>query len=135
MYKVYSKAKRLDIDPIDMPLRPPETGILMVSPEHYDVLYVINPHMEGKVGTVDKERAKEQWRKLVATYISIGYPVFVLEGDNQFPDMVFCANQSFPYWDEENRPSVIISRMASHYRQGEEVHFEHWYTGVDLEIY
>jgi hypothetical protein len=33
----------------------------MVEPTHFDVTYVINPHMEGKVGTVDKAKCMDQW--------------------------------------------------------------------------
>ena len=38
--------------------------ILMCSPDHYDVDYVINPWMEGNVHKSSRDRAVEQWQKL-----------------------------------------------------------------------
>ena len=35
-------------------------SVLMVSPEHYDISYVINPFMEGQLGSVDKALARTQ---------------------------------------------------------------------------
>ena len=133
-HSVYSEASQMDITPTQLPTRPAEVGILMVQPENYDVVYVINPHMEGMVGTVDREKAKQQWKTLVGVYRSIGYPVVTIPSVAEFPDMVFCANQSFPFWDEDGIPTVIISRMASHYRQGEEIFFDNWYQEQGYRI-
>ena len=133
-HSVYSESSKMDINPIQLPIRPDEVGVLMVQPEHYDVVYVINPHMEGMVGTVDKKKAKKQWQTLVEVYRSIGYPVVTIPSAVEFPDMVFCANQSFPFWDEDGIPTVIISRMASHYRQGEEIFFDQWYQDQGYRI-
>lgn len=124
---VYTRAEHFDLSPTQLPQRPKEAGVLMVSPEHYDVVYVINPHMEGMIGKVDKQKAQQQWQLLLETYRSIGIPVVTISSSESFPDMVFCANQSFPFWDNNGVASVIISRMASPYRQGEEKFFEQWY--------
>ena len=126
-YSVYSVVEKVDFLPQQLAPRPLEQAVLMVAPDEYDVLYVINPHMEGMVGTVDRAKAQEQWTRLRDVYRSIGLPVEVLPAVSGFPDMVFCANQSFPFWDENGQPTVIISRMASPYRQGEERHFDQWY--------
>ena len=60
-HSVYSESSQMDINPVQLPIRPDEVGVLMVQPEHYDVVYVINPHMEGMVGTVDKKKATKQF--------------------------------------------------------------------------
>ena len=126
-HPVYTCADHLDLSFEDLPLRSAEKGVLMVSPEYYAVVYVINPHMEGMIGMVDRKKAQQQWRELNSVYKSIGFPVLTISGVQEFPDMVFCANQSFPFWDKDGTATVIISRMASTYRQGEEFFFDQWY--------
>lgn len=101
--------------------------LLMVDPKHFDVLYVINPHMAGHVGTVDKARARSQWSQLLEGYRRIGMDVSVLEGTAGFPDMVFCANQSFPILDPDGGRHVVMSRMKRPERQGEVAFIEAWY--------
>jgi N-dimethylarginine dimethylaminohydrolase len=68
----------------------------MVEPRFYDVERVINPHMEGNVGRVDRFVARHQWRSLVEAYRSIGQRVDIMEGQPLLPDLVFCANQALP---------------------------------------
>ena len=131
---IYTHINEIDFSPTDLPKRPPEQSILLVSPEHYDVLYVINPHMKGNVGTVDKTNAINQWNNLKKTYESLGYPVHTIESVPKFPDMVFCANQSFPYLDTNDQPTVIMSKMTSIYRQGEEVYFDRWYEQNNYRV-
>ena len=62
--------------------------VLMTTPEHFEVEYVINPHMEGNVGAVDHERARAQWEALRAAYERLGVEVSVIEGVEGLPDMV-----------------------------------------------
>ena len=38
-----------------------EKSVLMVRPTHYDVVYEINPHMKGNIGSVDVQNAMTQW--------------------------------------------------------------------------
>ena len=130
---VYLNVQQFDLMIEALPKRPQEVGVLMVEPDHYDVVYEINPHMKGMIGCVDRRKAQQQWKHIVETYRRIGVPVVTLSGVEEFPDMVFCANQSFPYLDEHT-PTVIISRMASHYRQGEEVYFDRWYQEQGYRI-
>ncbi len=49
--------------------------VLMTTPEFFDVQYVINPHMEGNVGTVDAAVAASQWDDLRRLYESLGVSV------------------------------------------------------------
>lgn len=93
--------------------------VLMVRPTHYDIEYVINPHMAAHVGNVDRIQAANEWEHLVSAYREIGMQVVILDGTPGFPDMVFCANQSFPWVDEAGARHVLLARMASDRRQGE----------------
>ncbi|HEX6640873.1 MAG TPA: arginine deiminase-related protein [Thermoanaerobaculia bacterium] len=99
--------------------RPPFRGVLMVHPAHFQVRHVINPHMEGMIGAVDPDRAHEEWEAIKRTYESLGFPVMVIEGSDDFPDAVFAANQLLPYVDSDGRPALVLSHMAKVERQGE----------------
>ena len=113
--------------PTEIPKREPSKAVLLVRPTYFDVVYEINPHMKGNIGNVDKNLAKQQWNSLRDTYEQLGYQVHIIEGVVDLPDMVFCANQSFPFVDEKNQPQVILSKMASPYRHGEVEHIGSWY--------
>ncbi len=90
----------------------------MVSPDAYDVAYAINPHMtdaDGRLKRVDRANAVRQWNALRETFERIGCEVHVVPADARFPDMVFCANQTFPFGDRR----VLMSRMHAPERRGE----------------
>jgi len=91
----------------------------MVTPDHFRVEYVINPHMEGHIGTVDRPLAREQWDALRATYERLGVDVAVLAGGVGLPDMVFCANQTLPFRAADGTPGVVLSRMHAPQRADE----------------
>jgi N-dimethylarginine dimethylaminohydrolase len=99
--------------------RPPFRRVLMVHPAHFQVRHVINPHMEGMIGAVDPERAHEEWEAIRQTYESLGFPVMVVDGTDDFPDVVFAANQLLPYVDADGQPALVLSHMAKMERQGE----------------
>src|ERR1700684_1268135 len=63
----------------------------MCPPDHYSVLYAINPWMaSGK--PVDTARAMLQWQLLRDTYRSLGHTVQLIDPRPGLPDMVFAAN-------------------------------------------
>lgn len=99
--------------------RAPFRRVLMVDPAHFQVHHVINPHMEGMIGTVDPRRAREEWTAIRDAYTSLGFSVLVLEGSVEFPDLVFAANQLLPFVDGEGRAALVLSHMATVERQGE----------------
>lgn len=113
--------------------------VLMVSPEYFDVEYAINPYMtsdDGKLQKIDRKKAQDQWQKLKEIYSQLGYSVEVISGAQELPDMVFAANQSFPFWNEsKNCPSVIISKMRSKFRQPETTFFEEYYSQNNYEVF
>lgn len=94
-------------------------SVLMVHPAHFQVRHVINPHMEGMIGAVDPQRAHDEWDAIKSTYESLGFPVTVVEGIDDFPDIVFAANQLLPYVDADGKPALVLSHMAKLERQGE----------------
>ena len=115
----------------------PDT-ILMVSPRGYRVEYAINPFMkdaQGRLKQVDAAKAEAQWKQIKGLYEKLGLTVEVLDGDSTFPDMVFCANQCFPFIDKNGRKSVVLSRMRSPERQGEVRHFGVWAESKGYQVH
>lgn len=112
--------------------------ILLVEPEYFQIKYAINTHMQtnGKLNQIDKVLAVKQWEVLKKTYESLGYQTSVLGAVKDLPDMVFCANQSFVFWDLEHQsPAVLMSHMRSSHRKPEVRYFKNWYQLQGYIIY
>ncbi len=135
---IYRTASEVDFALEDRPVLPRPGGVLLTTPDYFDVEYVINPHMEGRMGTVEKGEAMRQWNALRETYDALGFEVEVKEGAAGLPDMVFCANQTLPYLDpRENRRGIILSRMHADERKEEVPYYagffsEHGYAIREL---
>jgi N-dimethylarginine dimethylaminohydrolase len=125
---VYETPAALDFALTDCRPVPRPDRLVLTTPEHFDVEYVINPHMEGKQGSVDRALAWQQWKAVRAVYTALGYPPDVVEGRPGLPDMVFCANQSLPYYDPDTETAgVLLARMRSDERAGEVPHFRRFF--------
>ncbi len=121
--------------PLDaFPPLPRPTRVLMTTPDHFRVDYVINPHMEGHVGTVDEARARAQWDALKAAYERLGVAVSVVEGAAGQPDMVFCANQTLPALDASGRPVAVMSRMHAPERAGEVPAYARFFADAGYDV-
>ncbi|MEX0772564.1 MAG: arginine deiminase-related protein [Balneolales bacterium] len=101
--------------------------LLMVKPTHFSVDYVINPHMEGNLGSVDKAKAYREWEGVRDAFKTSGLQVHEIEGQAEMPDMVFSANHALPFIDEEGNKETIMSIMRSDHRKGEVPFIEQWY--------
>jgi N-dimethylarginine dimethylaminohydrolase len=106
----------------------------MVRPTHYDIKYVINPHMSKNVGAVDKMQALNEWKHLFDGFEELGCNVEAIDGIEDLPDMVFCANQSLPYIDADGQKGVLMSIMNSDYRKPEVKRIEKFFKDRDFEI-
>ncbi|WP_054684368.1 dimethylarginine dimethylaminohydrolase family protein [Rhodothermus marinus] len=124
---VYRQAERIDFTIETTPPMPLPRRVLMVSPDHFDVEYVINPHMEGHVGQVDRALARRQWEALRDTYRTLGFEVHVLDGVPGLPDMVFCANQTLPFLRGDGERGVVLSRMHAPQRRDEVPHIARFF--------
>jgi N-dimethylarginine dimethylaminohydrolase len=124
--KIYRRLSEIDFTLSELPKVRAPRRVLMTAPTHFQVEYVINPHMAGNIGGVDPEVAQGQWDRLRGTYETLGVETHTLPGVAGLPDMVFCANQTLPvparfrgsdvYGAD---PSVILSRMFSEHRRQE----------------
>jgi N-dimethylarginine dimethylaminohydrolase len=76
----------------DIPRRTPTTrSVLMCRPEHFTVVYRINPWMDPAVPT-DTSLAVRQWDVLHQTYLDLGFDVQLIDPIPGLPDMVYAAN-------------------------------------------
>lgn len=117
---IYKRPADLDFDLSDLPTLSRPGRVVLTTPTHFDVEYVINPHMRENVGTVNKEAAFQQWKALRAVYTALDVQPVIVNGQQGLPDMVFCANQTLPFNppDSDTR-GVVLSRMHAEERQGE----------------
>ncbi len=103
--------------------------ILMCSPHHYDVDYVINPWMEGNIHRSSREQAEAQWQRLHD--VLQGYAtVDLVEPQPGWPDMVFTANAGLVL-DQ----TVVLSQFFHPERQGEAAYFKAWFESQQFTVY
>lgn len=100
----------------------------MCPPEHFDVVYEINPWMDASV-PVQRDRALAQWERLVETYRSLGHQVDVLDPQPGLPDMVFAANGSTVV-----DGTVLTARFANPERAAEADHHHNWHQSHSTEL-
>ena len=135
MARIITSAKEIDFKISDLPTMPAPDKVMVVTPAYFDVEYVINPHMEGHIGGVDKMQAQNEWNHLKDGYKELGFDVKVVEGQKGLPDMVFCANQSLPFIDEDGTKKVIMSIMHADQRKKEVPYIEDFYKKEGYEIH
>ena len=101
---------------------------LMCPPEHFGVLYEINPWMHREV-IVDLERARDQWEGLVATLEAAGAEVERMEPQPGLPDLVFTANAGMV-----NAGRFVPSRFRHPERAPEVPHFTAWFEAAGFTV-
>lgn len=134
MSRVYTSANQIDFNISELPVMPVPSKVLMVKPTYFDVEYIINPHMKGQVGDVDKMQAQNEWDHLVEGFKELSLDVEILDGVKGLPDMVFCANQSLPFIDEAGNKKVVMGIMKTDQRKPEVDAIEEWFKNKNYEI-
>lgn len=94
--------------------------VLLCRPTHFNVDYVINPHMQPY--SVDADKAMQQWQTLVDTLESIDITVEVIEQQPDVPDMVFATDQGIV-----RDGSVLLANFRFSQRQKERVYYREWF--------
>lgn len=107
-----------------LPYRAEPRNVLMVTPDYFDVVDVKNVYMEAQAGKINRERAFRQWEALHQIYLSLqkrGFldEVSVIQGAEGLEDMVFCANQTFPFTNGGNEKVCFLSQMCHDSRKKE----------------
>lgn len=134
MSRIYTSVDQIDFKPSELPGMPVPTRVLMVKPTYFDVEYVINPHMKGQIGDVDKMQALNEWEHLVDGFEELAMDVQIMEGKKGLPDLVFCANQSLPFCDMEGNKKIVMGNMKTAQRRPEVKAIEKWFQNSDYEV-
>lgn len=133
-FKAYNQ-QNLNFNVNIIPDRIEPLTVLMCTPEYFDIVDVKNVHMEGKMLNFNKFEAVKQWHNLYAIYAKLKVEgvvenLITIEGQEGCEDMVFCANQTFPWLN--NR--VVISKMRHASRQKEVPFFEAYFTKLGYNL-
>ncbi len=103
--------------------------LLMAPPQHYGVLYEINPWMNRGRAT-DPARAAAQWSALRALLAGpLEAEVQIVEPVEGLPDLVFTANAGLV---REGR--VVVSNFRHPERQGEAAVFARWFAEHGYDV-
>jgi N-dimethylarginine dimethylaminohydrolase len=127
------------IDPSTIASRKEPLFALMCTPDFFKIVDVKNVHMQGNAGTEDRQKAIQQWQSIYSIYQQEAAAGNIdgaktIEGSPDCEDMVFCANQSFPWINKDEKKMVIMSRMKHPSRQNEVPFFEAYYKKLDYTI-
>ncbi|MCU1460779.1 MAG: Amidinotransferase [Acidimicrobiales bacterium] len=101
---------------------------LMCPPEHFGVLYEINPWMHREV-QVDPDEARAEWDGLVATLRDAGAEIDLLEPVEGLPDLVFTANAGVV-----NGTQFVPARFRHPERQAEVPHDVAWFRSHGFTV-
>ncbi len=101
---------------------------LMCPPEHYGVLYEINPWMHREV-RVDLDRARQQWEALADGLRAAGAEVEVLAPQEGLPDLVFTANAGIV-----NATQYVPARFRHPERRGEVPYDVAWFEDHGFRV-
>lgn len=102
---------------------------LMCLPKYFEVSYVINHWMALHQKGICTERALQQWQGLYEL-ISERAHVKLMEPQPGLPDMPFTANAGLIV---DNK--VMVSRFLHPQRQGEEKHFQDWFSSNQFQTH
>lgn len=101
---------------------------LMCPPQHFGVLYEINPWMHREV-EVDADRAAAEWDRLVANLRAAGAEIEVIEPQPHVPDLVFTANAGLV-----NGRVFVPSHFRHPERQPETPVFAAWFGAHGFDV-
>jgi N-dimethylarginine dimethylaminohydrolase len=103
--------------------------LLMCRPDHFTVLYEINPWMHTEVRP-DPERAMEQFSCLVETIERAGAAIEWMEPVDGLPDLVFTANAGVV-----NGAQFVPARFRHPEREGESPHDAAWFAARGFRVH
>jgi N-dimethylarginine dimethylaminohydrolase len=103
--------------------------LLMVPPDHYDIVYEINPWM-SRARRASRPAAARQWEGLRRVLEDrLGAEIALAPAVAGLPDMVFTANAGLVLGEQ-----VILSRFRHRERRGEEIPFGEWFREAGYQV-
>jgi N-dimethylarginine dimethylaminohydrolase len=135
---IYTNVNEINFTKYQLSKRSEPEKVLMSSPEFFDIIDEKNVYMSGQLGNVSKSKAYAQWEQLRDVYQGLVdrgvlQELSIISGVEGLEDMVFTANQSFPYLVDEKK-SVILSKMRHDSRKKEVPFFENFYQQKGYQI-
>ncbi|MBY0427378.1 MAG: hypothetical protein K2Q22_17210, partial [Cytophagales bacterium] len=129
--KVYS-GNEIDFNIYNIQDRIEPRKVLLCTPEHYDVVDVKNAYMEKNVKTISKVAVKRQWKALRDVYMKLWEnkmldEVLFINGQEGCEDMIFAANQTFPWLTKTGEKVVVLGKMKHESRQKEVPYFAEFF--------
>jgi N-dimethylarginine dimethylaminohydrolase len=100
----------------------------MCPPDHYGIEYEINEWM-NRSRPADQNKARQQWKNLHDTLVSLGVKVSLLEAQKGLPDLVFTANAGLMFFER-----FISSRFKHGERAGETPYFDAWFDEHGYQV-
>ena len=101
---------------------------LMCPPDHFGVLYEINPWMHQEI-LPDFDLARQQWHNLVANLEKAGATVKTMQPVELLPDLVFTANAG-----TIDSHRFVVSRFRFPERQPEAKYDVEWFQAQGYEV-
>jgi N-dimethylarginine dimethylaminohydrolase len=103
---------------------------LLCSPQHFGVLYEINPWMRHEVA-VDVDVARSQWEALHRTLLDAGAEVELIDQPEGVPDLVFTANAGLA---DRTNGVFVPSHFRHPERQPETDVFARWFEARGWDV-
>jgi N-dimethylarginine dimethylaminohydrolase len=101
----------------------------MCRPDHFTVVYRINPWMHPQVPT-DTALALRQWQSLYDTYVRLGHTIELIDPIEGLPDMVYSANGGFTLDGK-----AYTARFTYPERQAEGPAYGEWFRQRGFEVH
>jgi len=100
---------------------------LLCRPTHFNVDYIINPHMQPY--SVDTAKAMRQWEQLVAALEKLDISVQIIDQQPDVPDMVFATDQGIV-----RGKNVLLANFRFGERQRERPYYRDWFKTNGYEL-
>ena len=112
--------------------------VLLCSPDYFEILDVKNSYMSTNVGSTQQQLAIAQWNNLRAIYSdlekrNIIEELLIINGEEGCEDMVFCANQTFPWISEDGTKMIVLSNMRHDSRKQEIQYFDSFFKSIQYD--
>ncbi len=103
-------------------------SLFVCPPDHYDVVYSINPWMDPSV-PVDKKLARRQWEDLMVELDRLGARPTPITPKEGCPDMVFLGDAGLVLGDR-----FLCSRFRHPEREPESEHYARWFARAGYAV-
>ena len=114
-------------------LRQEPDKVLMCAPDFFQVKEIQNPHMKHQQGKVDRVLAAKQWSDLYKLLDQLTAGVSLVEPVEDCEDMVFTANQVFPFVSPSGDKKFIPSIMKFSSRQREVQYIQSFFENLNYQ--